>query len=305
MDRPINNKPVTFEVIEKYFSGKMTREEMHALEKAALDDPFLAEALEGYDQHKNNWAEVNKQAGLLKDFTVSNTSSTKLPVWKLYPVFIRVAAIIIIILLAGGIGWYSWFRQKPDSPVIAEIVNPKNQNNPTLQAQDTTLNSPELNTQNVDKTKTNPSSKTGISKKEEAPKINKNAPLIAMQEKIYPDSTVNENKPDLSKAATSAKVNTFNENLALQPPAPIGGMAAFLQYVNERAGFYKKLLPENYQSGVVKIDFHISSNGQPENLKIIQSLSPTMDSLAGKILSEGPAWQTRLNDSISSIKIRF
>ena len=33
--------------LERYVSGQMSREEMHRLEKAALDDPFLAEALEG------------------------------------------------------------------------------------------------------------------------------------------------------------------------------------------------------------------------------------------------------------------
>ena len=33
--------------IEKYLNGKLTPAEMHALEKKALSDPFLAEALEG------------------------------------------------------------------------------------------------------------------------------------------------------------------------------------------------------------------------------------------------------------------
>ncbi len=33
--------------IEKYLSGKLSPAEMHALEKKALDDPFLAEAIEG------------------------------------------------------------------------------------------------------------------------------------------------------------------------------------------------------------------------------------------------------------------
>ena len=32
--------------IEKYLNGKLSPSEMHALEKKALDDPFLAEALE-------------------------------------------------------------------------------------------------------------------------------------------------------------------------------------------------------------------------------------------------------------------
>lgn len=34
--------------IEKYHQGKLSPKERHALEKAALDDPFLADALEGY-----------------------------------------------------------------------------------------------------------------------------------------------------------------------------------------------------------------------------------------------------------------
>jgi hypothetical protein len=33
--------------LERYISGQMSRDEMHRLEKTALDDPFLAEALEG------------------------------------------------------------------------------------------------------------------------------------------------------------------------------------------------------------------------------------------------------------------
>lgn len=35
--------------IEKYFSGKLSASQMYEMEKAALDDPFLAEAMEGYE----------------------------------------------------------------------------------------------------------------------------------------------------------------------------------------------------------------------------------------------------------------
>jgi len=34
--------------IEKYWNGKLNTAEMHAMEKAAMDDPFLADAMEGY-----------------------------------------------------------------------------------------------------------------------------------------------------------------------------------------------------------------------------------------------------------------
>ncbi len=42
------NTIYTAQDIEKYFSGKLTAQQMHQMEKAALDDPFLSEAMEGY-----------------------------------------------------------------------------------------------------------------------------------------------------------------------------------------------------------------------------------------------------------------
>lgn len=38
--------------IEQYLTGKLSSKQMHTMEKAALDDPFLAEAMEGYEGMK-------------------------------------------------------------------------------------------------------------------------------------------------------------------------------------------------------------------------------------------------------------
>jgi TonB family protein len=43
-----NIKKITAADIEKYHKGLLSKKEMHDLEKAALDDPFIADALEGY-----------------------------------------------------------------------------------------------------------------------------------------------------------------------------------------------------------------------------------------------------------------
>jgi|GEM_PF-4352065 len=43
--------------IKRYITGSMTREEMHAIELAALDDPLLAEAMEGYElMEQKDWS---------------------------------------------------------------------------------------------------------------------------------------------------------------------------------------------------------------------------------------------------------
>ncbi len=48
MNGETNHTIYTAKDMEAYFSGRLLPNEMHAIEKAALDDPFLAEAMEGY-----------------------------------------------------------------------------------------------------------------------------------------------------------------------------------------------------------------------------------------------------------------
>jgi TonB family protein len=46
------NQSVDPELIRRYLAGELDDKAMHALEKQALDDPFLADALEGYAERK-------------------------------------------------------------------------------------------------------------------------------------------------------------------------------------------------------------------------------------------------------------
>jgi TonB family protein len=91
--------------IEKYHKGLLSPKEMHELEKAALDDLFLADALEGYAASSVNISkdlpELEKKleekiAGAKVIEMTSNRNSFKW--WK-------VAAAIVII---GGIGYFTF-----------------------------------------------------------------------------------------------------------------------------------------------------------------------------------------------------
>src|SRR6187551_1299580 len=56
MNNDNKNMIYTARDIEEYLSGKLSASQMHAMEKAALDDPFLAEAIEGYEgMNDKNW----------------------------------------------------------------------------------------------------------------------------------------------------------------------------------------------------------------------------------------------------------
>ena len=50
MAEPSKHINYSLEDIQRYLQGKMSAAEMHDIEKAALQDPFLADAIEGFTQ---------------------------------------------------------------------------------------------------------------------------------------------------------------------------------------------------------------------------------------------------------------
>ncbi len=66
----------TAEDIKRYISGGMSPQEMHAIEMAALDDPLLAEAMEGYDlMEQKDWS--NELAALKQHFSKEEKEETR------------------------------------------------------------------------------------------------------------------------------------------------------------------------------------------------------------------------------------
>ena len=89
--------------IEKYHKGLLSSRERHDMEKAALDDPFLADALEGYNTEGVN---VSADIADLKERLQERTEEKK----KVITItkgsggmnfFLRIAAIVIVVAGAG------------------------------------------------------------------------------------------------------------------------------------------------------------------------------------------------------------
>jgi hypothetical protein len=94
------NKEFTARDIERYYSGKMSTLEMHELEKAAMEDPFLADALEGYS-YTNTPVEDSKY---LQTQLQSKIGGSKIIPLKSFSTnrFLRIAALFILL---AGCGW--------------------------------------------------------------------------------------------------------------------------------------------------------------------------------------------------------
>ena len=101
-----NNKHIklyTAADIQRYLNRQMTMAERHALEKAALEDPFLAEAIEGYIGYSapalsSDIENLRKRLQEKNDTKIVPVRSRK--IWR------SAAAADILIVLGTGITWY-------------------------------------------------------------------------------------------------------------------------------------------------------------------------------------------------------
>lgn len=104
------------EDIERYLSGGMSAKEMHDIEKAALQDPFLADAIEGYGEAsmQKSHEHLNEITALLqkdKEDAKVVVMPTKSFQWW------RVAAMIIVI---AGVGMFSWYLIGMNKSAVSE-----------------------------------------------------------------------------------------------------------------------------------------------------------------------------------------
>ena len=81
----------------RYHAGTMPASEMHALEKASLEDPFLEDALEGYAATPNPAADIHSLHGRLSDAV----SAKKVFLLSSRAGWWRIAALLIIMASAG------------------------------------------------------------------------------------------------------------------------------------------------------------------------------------------------------------
>ena len=87
--------------IERYHNGSMTDAEMHALEKAALDDPFLADAMDGYVHTKTPAADI----AFLKEQLQHRSRKVMVLPNPGRRLFLSIAAMLILL---AGFGWLAY-----------------------------------------------------------------------------------------------------------------------------------------------------------------------------------------------------
>jgi cytoskeletal protein RodZ len=129
----------SFEDIQRYLQGKTPAAEMHAIEKAALQDPFLADAIEGY--RETDAAKAAKHLDKINAGLFAEKQQSKVASFNNRTRWLNVAAVLIIIAGIALFGAYV-FNNSNKQQRLAQVRKEPVRNAPE---KDSSITTPEEN----------------------------------------------------------------------------------------------------------------------------------------------------------------
>ncbi len=291
-------------MIRAYLEGKLDHEEMHRLEKQALTDPFLWEALEGYTHTSNPGTELSILQRQLHERIVHLQENKK--VFDFTWQRLSVAASASVLFITAGILF--WMNVNRSAPLTEKQVQVALIDRDSL------------------KTEINGSPSTAVIREKKYPDSSGETRIEAYQ---TPSDGNNDSELKNSPSTGKSKINSavtsipatkirIQEQRALSRAVTSAeGISASEQTVQPVPGWdiYRKYLEDDIRkpandlniTGSVLLSFELDDNGKPVNLRILKGLTEACDAEAIRLIKEGPAWKTRVGSKINTgrIEVRF
>lgn len=253
----------------QYIQGQRKGKEAHRLEKEAMKDPFLSDALDGYQAVEGSHVEsIETMRRRISRRTRSRRDSiTK---WS-------VAASLLICL---GFGSYFWLNKETGLPeqaqsmaVIEDKAIPLEQAPPAAA----------------------PKAAAPVASAPAAPTAAVAAAPTAAPAPVEILSIVEDAAPIADTATESiAEVKiaprALTRSAVLHAPHPVIGEEAFREYLKKELVHPQDSACKDI-TGTVLIEFHINEQGRPINLTVKQSLCESADKEALRLIEKGPDWE--------------
>jgi hypothetical protein len=316
-----NNWPDNL-TIQQYLEGKLNKKLMHALEEKALDDPFLADALEGYSNtpvsdhglsilQRQLHERISHQQENKKVFDLS---------WQRLSI---AAAAAVMFITAGVLFWMN--GQLPAQKIAAnrkqvevniapvdsltkggaKVTNMDHQPVVTERMAMRPLHETRnYNKRQVIKSKTSNSIEdnsdliAGVSRKNETNVSTDQEGRLATKIDARSDHA-------RTMKAMAADSHSLSEVIIIPSKTisrayPAEGWEAYNRYLKEKTGEVSALLK---QKGQVVLGFKVDETGALKDFKVLQGVSPATDSLAKEIIKAGPAWKADPDGKVSDLRI--
>ena len=291
-------------MIRAYLEGKLDHEEMHRLEKQALTDPFLWEALEGYTHTSNPGTDLSILQRQLHERIVHLQENKK--VFYLTWQRLSVAASASVLFITAGILF--WMNVNRSGPLTEKQVQV------------------ELIDRDSIKTEIQGSPSRPVIREKKYPVSSDETRISAYKSPsgANNESEVNESSPSAKSQIASDATSIQANKLRIQEQRPAGrslassaGISATEQAVQPVPGWdiYRKYIEDNIRkpindpkvSGSVLLSFELDDKGKPVNLYILKGLTEACDAEAIRLIKDGPAWKTRPGSKINTgrIEVRF
>ncbi len=303
-----------------YIKGQRKGKDAHRLEREAMQYPFLADALDGYDAVEGNHAE--RIETLQKQLLRRSSRRARKKLW------IGVVASLLIVLTVGG---YWWISQNPeryiaqseiplseeevDLEIAMEAEEPlENECNPS-QIPESAAVLP------VEKSKSSVARKVHsetpvdleivdellVSEEEEG----RSAQILSFKKDtlITAQHVATERDEDLKDdrsvvvSSDSQVMRRASAEVLNGVPVPVIGMKAYRKYLEE-----KMIRPTSgdcaNKKGKVLLSFQIDADGRPVNLKIVKGLCSDLDQESLRLVKDGCQWRGSTKD-IMMIEVIF
>ncbi len=257
--------------LSRYHAGKMSATEMHALEKAALTDPFLADALEGYalvPDPRNDMAELEqrlKEKGAVKKiFFLSPRANNG---------WLRIAATLFIFAGIAYVFYITNDHNKTTGLAKTEIKIPVPINiSPTAVMPDSSLQ----------ETVSIPSGKK------------------AAQKNNY--TTIN-NTVTTNTVADSVMyfANTTNSTVSAVAPPPGSPVAS--PKINMESADVTKVMAKKDQDKIVSRDFLVKGNVTDEKGKPVEGASVNISGNMNVVTDQKGRFKTTTNEAVVTASV--
>jgi len=135
MQEEENNNKYSADYIRKYLDGQLSDQAMQALEKAALEDPFLADAIEGFEESRNHAVSFESGIADLRTKLKERISQRKRKTGIIFQLLKWQVAASLLVVIGLAIFTVTYINKKPvisqttprpDSSTAINKLSPEN-----------------------------------------------------------------------------------------------------------------------------------------------------------------------------------
>lgn len=277
--------------IQQYLEGKLDPKTMHQLEKQALDDPFLWEALEGYAYTSDPGADLSILQRQLHERIVHLQENKK--VFDLSWQRLSIAAAAAVLFISAGIlFWMNSNRSGTELAANHKHVEVSVIDRDSLSS---VIASSENSAAIAKEVQSVPPSDARVAAYDPPEKVTDGSRAGSVNSSLKADPASTETK--LSARSSSS----LKEEALADPSAALSSVRAKVPDVQPLGGWdtYHKYLKENIRrpenvpvlKGRIVLTFDVDTKGRPVNIRVLNGLTKAYDAEAIRLIKDGPDWK--------------